>query len=175
MYLIVGDHETFEPQDGIFGALVQYPSTDGRVLDYRNFTARVKTLGAMVIAATDLLALTMLTPPGEWGADVAIGNSQRFVYHWGSVGRTQLSWLLESLSRESFQGVSSGFRLTKLETQRFAWLSRRASSTFVEKRLRLIFVRRRYYWPSWLPLLGSTMDLLVSERLQRRLEGSLGL
>jgi len=76
--VIVGDHETFELQNGIFGALVQYPSTDGRVLDYRDFTTRVKALGATVVAATDLLALTILTPPGEWGADVAIGNSQRF-------------------------------------------------------------------------------------------------
>jgi glycine dehydrogenase len=76
--VVVGDHETFEMRSGVFGALLQYPATDGRVLDYRDFPARASAVGATVIAATDLLALTLLKPPGEWGADVAIGNSQRF-------------------------------------------------------------------------------------------------
>jgi glycine dehydrogenase len=74
----VGDHERFELGEGVFGVLLQYPATDGRVIDYRDFSARAARVGATVIAATDLLALTLLTPPGEWGADVAIGNSQRF-------------------------------------------------------------------------------------------------
>jgi glycine dehydrogenase len=76
--VVVGDHETLELHDGMFGVLLQYPATDGRIIDYRSFAARAKALGAAVIAATDLLALTLLTPPGEWGADVAVGNSQRF-------------------------------------------------------------------------------------------------
>jgi glycine dehydrogenase len=76
--IVVGDHETFEMRKGVFGALLQYPTTDGRVLDYRDFPARASAVGATVIAATDLLALTLLKPPGEWGADVAIGSSQRF-------------------------------------------------------------------------------------------------
>ncbi len=76
--VVVGDHETFELRDGVFGVLLQYPATDGRVLDYSIFSARASALGATVVAATDLLALALLTPPGEWGADVAIGNSQRF-------------------------------------------------------------------------------------------------
>jgi glycine dehydrogenase len=74
----VGDHETYQLHDGVFGVLVQYPATDGRVLDYRDFASRAKALGATVVAATDLLALALLTPPGRWGADVAVGNSQRF-------------------------------------------------------------------------------------------------
>jgi glycine dehydrogenase len=76
--VVVGDHETFELNDRVFGVLLQYPATDGRVLDYRVFASRARTLGATVIAATDLLALALLTPPSEWGADVAIGNTQRF-------------------------------------------------------------------------------------------------
>ncbi|GAC1515026.1 MAG: aminomethyl-transferring glycine dehydrogenase [Gemmatimonadaceae bacterium] len=62
----------------IFGVLLQYPATDGSVADYRGLCERIKAIGAGVIVATDLLALTMLTPPGEWGADVAVGSSQRF-------------------------------------------------------------------------------------------------
>jgi glycine dehydrogenase len=76
--VVVGDHATYELRDSVFGVLLQYPATDGRVLDYRHFASRAKALGATVIAATDLMSLALLTPPGEWGADVAIGNSQRF-------------------------------------------------------------------------------------------------
>ncbi|MGD8730019.1 MAG: glycine dehydrogenase (aminomethyl-transferring), partial [Gemmatimonadota bacterium] len=76
--VVVGDHERFELHEGVFGVLLQYPATDGRVLDYADFAARASAAGAMVIAATDLMALALLTPPGEWGADVAVGNSQRF-------------------------------------------------------------------------------------------------
>jgi len=61
-----------------FAVMLQYPGADGDVLDYRDLTARLHAKGALVIAASDLLALTMLTPPGEWGADVVVGSSQRF-------------------------------------------------------------------------------------------------
>ena len=61
-----------------FGALVQYPDTDGDVNSFAGFTERAHEHGALVIAATDLLALTLLAAPGEWGADIAIGSAQRF-------------------------------------------------------------------------------------------------
>jgi len=61
-----------------FGVLLQYPGVDGEVRDYRAAVEKLHAAGAMVIAAADLLALTLLTPPGEWGADVVVGNSQRF-------------------------------------------------------------------------------------------------
>ncbi len=64
--------------DDVFGVLLQYPTTDGRVLDYGPLAARVHAAGALVVVAADLLALTLLRPPGEYGADVAVGSSQRF-------------------------------------------------------------------------------------------------
>jgi glycine dehydrogenase len=64
--------------DDVFGVLLQYPTTDGRVLDYGPLAARVHAGGALVVVAADLLALTLLRPPGEFGADVAVGSSQRF-------------------------------------------------------------------------------------------------
>ncbi|CAD6549358.1 Glycine dehydrogenase (decarboxylating) [Paraburkholderia hiiakae] len=63
---------------GAFGVLLQYPGVNGDVRDYRALAQAVHAAGGAVIAAADLLALTMLTPPGDWGADVAVGNSQRF-------------------------------------------------------------------------------------------------
>lgn len=61
-----------------FGVLLQYPATDGSIQDYRAVVDRAHQHGALVTVATDLLALTLLTPPAEWGADIAIGSSQRF-------------------------------------------------------------------------------------------------
>ncbi len=76
--VVVGDHATYDFAEPTFGVLVQYPATDGDVHDYRAFAEKAHENGALVVAATDLLALVLLTPPGEWGADVALGNSQRF-------------------------------------------------------------------------------------------------
>ncbi len=76
--LVVSDWSTFEPSADVFGALVQYPATDGEVADYRAFAEALHSAGAYVAAATDLLALTLIDAPAAWGADVALGNSQRF-------------------------------------------------------------------------------------------------
>ncbi len=76
--LVVGDPDGFGFGDGVIGALIQYPGTDGRLRDFRDLCERAHAAGALVTAATDLLALTLLVPPGEWGADMAVGNSQRF-------------------------------------------------------------------------------------------------
>jgi glycine dehydrogenase len=76
--VVVGEPETFSFEPGVVGALVQYPATDGAVRDFRSLCERAHAAGALVTAATDLLALTVLVPPGEWGADIAVGNSQRF-------------------------------------------------------------------------------------------------
>ncbi|WP_277187423.1 aminomethyl-transferring glycine dehydrogenase [Caballeronia sp. BR00000012568055] len=61
-----------------FGVLLQYPGANGDVRDYRELAEKIHAAGGHVVAAADLLALTLITPPGEWGADVAIGNTQRF-------------------------------------------------------------------------------------------------
>ena len=62
----------------IFGVLVQYPNTNGEILDYSALAAWAHERNALLIAATDLLALTLIAPPGEWGADIAVGSAQRF-------------------------------------------------------------------------------------------------
>ncbi|TCW81057.1 glycine dehydrogenase (aminomethyl-transferring) [Burkholderia sp. SRS-46] len=65
-------------QSNAFGVLLQYPGVNGDVRDYRALTEAIHAAGGHVVVAADLLALTVLTPPGEWGADVAVGNTQRF-------------------------------------------------------------------------------------------------
>ncbi len=76
--IVVGDPATFTFGGGVIGALVQYPGTDGRLRDFRGLCEQAHAANSLVAAATDLLALTLLVPPGEWGADIAVGNSQRF-------------------------------------------------------------------------------------------------
>ncbi|MEO5995317.1 MAG: aminomethyl-transferring glycine dehydrogenase [Chitinophagaceae bacterium] len=75
--LVFGNYRTQTPDDTYFGAIVQYPDAKGDVEDYRAFIKKFHTVNAQVVMATDLLALSLLTPPGELGADVAIGSSQR--------------------------------------------------------------------------------------------------
>jgi glycine dehydrogenase len=76
--IAVGKPEEGAEADDLFGLLLQYPTTDGRIERYDELIARAQQAGALVVVATDLLALTLLRPPGELGADVAIGSSQRF-------------------------------------------------------------------------------------------------
>src|SRR5438094_794899 len=75
---VIADPAGFEFRPGVIGALLQYPTTEGKIEDYRAFCDKAHAAEALVTVATDLLALTVLVPPGEWGADIAVGNSQRF-------------------------------------------------------------------------------------------------
>src|SRR5690606_7513946 len=76
--IVTGDFQTLNPDESYFGALIQYPNNLGSVEDYREFIKKMHSAKAYVAMATDLLALTLLTPPGELGADVAVGSAQRF-------------------------------------------------------------------------------------------------
>jgi glycine dehydrogenase len=76
--VVVGDHNEFSFDDSVFGALLQYPSTDGEICDYTDFCFDAHDNGAHVVVAADLMSLALLRPPGEFGADVAVGSTQRF-------------------------------------------------------------------------------------------------
>ena len=75
--LIVDDFSTYEFNGNEFGALVQYPSASGEVRDYAAFAEKAHAAGALVAASADILSLAILTPPAEWGADIAVGSTQR--------------------------------------------------------------------------------------------------
>jgi len=75
--LVTGKYNEAVLDETFFGALVQYPSASGQIRDYKSFTAMAHSSGALVGVAADLLSLTLLTPPGEWGADIVVGSSQR--------------------------------------------------------------------------------------------------
>ncbi|MBP6650774.1 MAG: aminomethyl-transferring glycine dehydrogenase, partial [Bacteroidia bacterium] len=76
--LVIGDAMKTNPDASFFGAILQYPTLNGEINDYKIWVEKAHALGIRIGVGTDLLALTLLTPPGEWGADVVYGNSQRF-------------------------------------------------------------------------------------------------
>lgn len=78
MEIVIGDIEKADLDQTYFGALIQYPNREGAVKDYQPLKGRLDQLGIKLVVATDLMSLCLLTPPGEWGADVVVGNSQRF-------------------------------------------------------------------------------------------------
>src|SRR5438876_2251482 len=76
--IVTGNFSNFEFDDTVFGALVQYPATDGVIYDYEKFAKAAHEADALLVVAADILALALLKPPGEFGADVAVGSTQRF-------------------------------------------------------------------------------------------------
>ena len=78
IHIKVGNYALFEFTPDVFGCILQYPNNSGNVKDYRQFTAQAHEADCKVAVAADILALTVLMPPGEWGADIVFGNTQRF-------------------------------------------------------------------------------------------------
>ncbi|MDD4929297.1 MAG: aminomethyl-transferring glycine dehydrogenase [Gallionella sp.] len=76
--LVIGDFKTVTLNDKLYGALLQYPAANGVVHDYSDFVTRAKEHGMSIAVAADILSLVLLTPPGEWGADIVLGSTQRF-------------------------------------------------------------------------------------------------
>lgn len=76
--LVIGDYNSFEPTQDYLGIVLQYPNNSGEIKNYKAIADKAHAVGAKVIAVADLLALTLITPPSEWGADIAVGTSQRF-------------------------------------------------------------------------------------------------
>ena len=76
--IITGNYRDFHLTDKIFGAIIQYPDSNGAVNDYTSFVSKANANGTRVAVAADLMSLALLTPPGEWGADIVFGSSQRF-------------------------------------------------------------------------------------------------
>ena len=76
--VVIGNYNTFAFTPDVFGAIVQFPNADGSIEDYKEFIAKANANETRVAVAADLMSLVLLTPPGEWGADVVFGSSQRF-------------------------------------------------------------------------------------------------
>ncbi len=78
IHIVEGDYSSFEINNSFFGAFVQFPAASGVLRDYSGFVSKVHSVGALVTVGADIMSLALLTPPGEWGADIVIGSVQRF-------------------------------------------------------------------------------------------------
>ena len=76
--ILIGSHETVNLDDTMFGAIVQYPAAKGQIYDYSDFAGKAHEKGIKLTVVADIMALALLSPPGEWGADIVVGSSQRF-------------------------------------------------------------------------------------------------
>jgi glycine dehydrogenase len=112
--LVFGDFRKTAIDASFFGALVQYPCGDGSIHDYRHFVRQVQAAGGYVVMATDLLALTLLTPPGELGADAAVGSSQRFGVPMGFGGPHAAFFAAKDEFKRSIPGRIIGISIDAL-------------------------------------------------------------
>src|SRR5690606_19828474 len=100
----VGDIEAIPVDDSLFGVLVQYPDSNGMVQDYREITTQLHERGLSICAVADLLSLTLLMPPGEWGADVVVGSSQRFGIPMGFGGPHAAYFATKEIHKRNIPG-----------------------------------------------------------------------
>ena len=106
--LIISSHKDFQFTEKVFGCLVQYPAKFGEIHDYRTLVEQAKEVEAGVAVAADLLSLTLLTPPGEWGADVVVGTTQRFGIPMGYGGPHAAYFATKDANKRNIPGRIMG-------------------------------------------------------------------
>ncbi|MEJ7586551.1 MAG: hypothetical protein WKI04_03205 [Ferruginibacter sp.] len=143
--LIFGDFSALALDEQFFGAIVQYPDSNGEVNDFRDFIKEAHAVNAMVVMATDLLSLTLLTPPGELGADVAIGSSQRLGVPMGFGGPHAAFFATNGEFKRNIPGRIIGVSVMRRANAVCGWPSKPGNSTSVVRRLPVIFVPPRPY------------------------------
>lgn len=113
--LVIGDHQTVELTDDLFGALVQYPAGHGEVYNYKAFADAAHQKNIKLTVAADLMSLAMLTPPGEWGADIVVGTTQRFGIPMGFGGPHAAYFATKEEYKRSMPGRIIGVTIDKHE------------------------------------------------------------
>ncbi|WP_069659198.1 aminomethyl-transferring glycine dehydrogenase [Arcticibacter eurypsychrophilus] len=102
--LVIGNHETIELSEMMFGAIVQYPAGNGCIYDYTNFAAELHERNIKLTVVADIMSLAILTPPGEWGADVVVGSTQRFGVPMGFGGPHAAYFATKDVYKRSIPG-----------------------------------------------------------------------
>ena len=112
--LVHGKYDEFLPEEGFFGCLIQYPAADGVIRDYRTFVERMHDSEILVGVAADLLSLALIVPPGEWGADVVVGSTQRFGIPMGYGGPHAAYFATKDQFKRSLPGRIIGVSVDRL-------------------------------------------------------------
>jgi glycine dehydrogenase len=155
--VIYGDFKTAQLDETYFGALVQYPNDQGSVEDYRSFIEQVHSIGGFVAMGTDLLALTLLTPPGELGADVAFGSAQRFGVPLGYGGPHAAFFAAKDEFKRNIPGRIIGVSVDA-QGGRALRMALQTREQHIKKKQLQIFVPHRPCWQTWQPCTPCFMD-----------------
>jgi glycine dehydrogenase len=147
--VVVGSHEGQKDWSKFFGALFQYPATYGDVIDYRETIEAVHRGDALAAVATDLLALTLLTPPGEFGADIAIGSAQRFGVPLGFGGPHAAFFSTRTITSGRCPAGWWGYRGMRMAARVIDWRCRRESNTSAARKPQATSAQRRLCWRTW--------------------------
>ena len=142
--LVIDDIEKIENYQDLFGSLLQYPDTHGHIDSYTKAIEHTKNQGGLVTLACDILSLTLLKSPGELGANIALGSTQRF---WCSLsmGAHILLFLQQKQpTKEVFQDVLLGLQKIEMEIVPCAWLYKQENNISKEKKQLPIFVQRKF-------------------------------
>ena len=166
--LRVGKYKEFEPSPEIFACILQYPNSSGNVEDYADFTKKAHEADCKVAVAADILSLALLTPPGEWGADIVFGTTQRLgtPMFYGGPSAGYFATRDESTSGIC-RDVSSDGPKTNTASSATEWLCRHANSISNAKKPLPIFVRLRHCSLRWQVSTLYITDRKESKRLLR--------
>ena len=129
--VVVGDHRAWEFEIPVFGALVQYPATDGPIYNYRGFIQRLHENQALAVVAADMMSLTLLVPPGEFGADICVGSTQRLGVPLGYGGPHAAYFSTRDQFKRLMPGRLVGVSRIRPGVQAIGSPCRRANNTFV--------------------------------------------
>ncbi|MEI9910725.1 MAG: hypothetical protein WDO71_14250 [Bacteroidota bacterium] len=133
----------------ISGAIVQYPNDKGSIEDYRDFIKKVHGAGGYIAMATDLLALTLLTPPGELGADVAVGSAQRFGVPLGYGGPHAAFLSAKDDFKRNIPGRIIGVSIDAQNNRALRMALQTREQHIKREKPLLIFVQHRHCWRIW--------------------------
>ncbi len=154
----IGAASDFKPSDAYFGVIFQYPGADGSVYDFKSQFVEMKKQAIGICVASDLMALLLLTPPGEIGADVVIGSAQRFGIGMGYGGPHPAFFATKESFKRLIPGRIIGVTQDVLkEREPCVWLYKPASNILKEKKRLQIFVLLKFYFLLWQHLLLFTM------------------